>query len=248
MKKLKMLIFIPTYNECDNVEKMCNEINTLDLGCDMLFVDDNSPDGTGEILERLANKYSNIIVKHRQGKQGIGSAHKVGISYAYANGYDLLITMDSDFTHNPKDLPLLLAVNNGYDVTIGSRFIKKNSLPGWNLFRKSLTHFGHFLTKYLLGVTQDASTAFRIYNLRNISSDVFQKVTSNSYPFFFESLFLLKTNGYKFNEIPIVLSARTYGHSKMNFKEAFYGGLFLLWLAIVENLNLRRFKLERKCR
>lgn len=246
MKDPKMLIFIPTYNESDNVEKMCNEINALDLGCDILFIDDNSPDGTGKILERLAEKYDNVMVKHRQGKQGIGSAHLMGIAHAYAYNYEILITMDSDFTHNPKDLPLLLKASSGYDVTIGSRYIERDSLPGWSLFRKSLTYFGHFLTRYLLGIKQDASTAFRVYNLKNISPDVFKRVKSNSYSFFFESLFFLKNKGYKFNEIPIVLSARTYGHSKMNYREALRSGLFLLKLAIKKNLNFGYFKREHK--
>lgn len=246
MNNPKTLVFIPTYNEHENVQKLCQEIHALNQGYDILFMDDNSPDGTGEILDQLAQKYSNVKVKHRAGKQGIGSAHVAGILYAYEQDYDFLITMDSDFTHNPADLPSLLTARNNNDLIIGSRYIQENSLPGWSLFRRSITYFAHFLTKNLLGIEQDASNGLRLYNLKTISPALFKQVNSNSYSFFFESLFVLKNNGYRLAEIPIILPARTYGHSKKDFKETFRSGIFLLKLAIEKFSNPGRFQLGRK--
>ncbi len=245
MNSPKMLVFIPTYNERENVEKICTGINDLNLGCDILFIDDNSPDGTGQVLDELAKKYPHVTVKHRQGKQGIGSAHQAGIAHAYQHNYDFLLTMDSDFSHNPADLPKLIAARGNFDVTIGSRYIEANSLPGWSLFRRCMTYFGHFLTHYLLGIKQDASNALRIYNLKKISFETFQLVNSISYSFFFESLFILKNTGHTLGEVPIVLPARTYGHSKLNFREAFRSGMFLLKLAIEKIANPGRFQQGR---
>src|SRR5271157_2020858 len=114
MAKQKALVFIPTYNEKENVEKMYREIVNLGLELDILFLDDNSPDGTGEILDRLAREIPNVSVIHRSDKLGIGSAHQVGIKWAYKNNYSLLITMDCDFTHPPDYIPVI--IDNSHDV------------------------------------------------------------------------------------------------------------------------------------
>ena len=242
----KILVFIPTYNECQNVERIYKEIEDLDIDCHVLFIDDNSPDGTGVILDKMAKINKNLVIQHRSGKEGIGSAHLCGISYAYEHGYDLLITMDADFTHNPVDIPKLLTAIKVHDVVVGSRFVEKNSLPGWSFSRLMLTHFGHFLTRYLLGIQQDASGAFRVYNLQNIPQDIFKKINSKSYSFFFESLLLLKMNGCLLNQIPITLFARTYGHSKLNFKEALQSGIFLIKLSARKLINQSDFQVEKK--
>jgi len=220
MPKSEILIFIPTYNEMDNVEAMCAQIQNLALDADLLFIDDHSSDGTGGCLDSLAGKYSNVTVHHRPGKLGIGSAHQEGITYAYQQGYSILVTMDCDFTHMPADIPRLLEASRNQDVTLGSRYINPHSLPGWNLYRRSITHLGHFLTRHLLDLPYDASGAFRLYRLSRIPHAVFKLVSSTSYAFFFESLFVLKENGSAIKEIPIVLPARTYGNSKMSYRDA----------------------------
>lgn len=241
----KILVCIPTYNERENVEKISQQLYKLNINFDVLFIDDNSPDGTGDVLDRLEKNYKNLKVIHRKGKEGIGTAHSCGITYAYENDYDLLITMDSDFTHNPDDISKLLIKIKDADIVVGSRFVKKNSLPGWSRFRLILTHFGHFLTKFLLGVKEDATGAFRIYNLRNIPQEIFKRVESKSYSFFFESLFYLNMNGYTIDETPITLAARTYGHSKLNFKEVIRNGLFLIKLSLRKLIQPAAFRIDK---
>lgn len=243
MNPTRTLVFIPTFNERENVERMARELAAQDL--DILFLDDASPDGTGRVLDTLAGEIPRMSVIHRTGKQGIGSAHQVGIAHAYDHGYDVLVTMDCDFTHDPRDIPRLLAALPGNDVVVGSRYMEQGSLPGWNLARRCLTLFGHTLTRRLLSMPQDASGAFRVYDLRRVRRGIFGLVTSTSYPFFFESLFALLQNRMRIKEIPIVLPARTYGHSKLTFREAVRGGGFLLALWLESLAHPERYCLGR---
>ncbi len=215
-----LLIFIPTYNEKENVKLMIKELTSLPFSFDMLFIDDNSPDGTGKILEALKAEYKNLSVIHRAGKLGIGSAHKTGIDYAFKNGYDYLLTMDCDFSHSPSDIGKFLQ-HKDFDLVIGTRYSSKESLKEWNFYRKFLTNLGHFLTKKLLMMSFDATGAFRLYNLKKIRPEDFYNVKSEGYSFFFESLFFLNLKGYSIKEIPIILPKRTYGSSKMSIIEIF---------------------------
>ena len=219
----RILVFIPTYNERENVEAMCAELQKLALDADVFFIDDGSPDGTGALLDQIAARLSRMSVRHRNGKAGIGSAHLAAIEYAYDQGYSTLITMDCDFSHSPLDIPRLVAAaeKQGAEVVVGSRYLEPGSLPGWNVARRLLTRLGHVMTTSLLGLPEDASGAFRLYRLDRIPRELFSKVQSKSYSFFFESLFVLSRNGLRIAEVPIVLPARTYGHSKMTLTEAF---------------------------
>lgn len=240
-----LLIFIATYNEAENVEPMCHALLALGLDADLLFCDDHSPDGSGAILDRLAAANSRIQVLHRPGKQGIGSAHQVGIAYAYAHGYEQLITLDCDFTHSPADLPRLIEAAHGAAVTLGSRWQRPGSLPGWSWFRRVMTGGGRLLTRCVLGLPHDATGALRLYNLRKIPSGLFELVQSQSYGFFAESLFVLEQNGFTIHEIPIVLPARTYGHSKMTLGEAGRTARLLLQLRWEHWWQPARFHLQR---
>ncbi len=242
MKHHKMLIAIPTYNERENGEKMCREILCISLPADLLFVDDNSPDGTGEIFDRLAAENPLVTAVHRAGKLGIGSAHLSIIGYAYDNDYETLVTMDCDFTHSPSDIPRLLAKHDGHDLTLGSRYLEPGSLPGWNVMRRFLTATGHFLTSSLLGLRFDATGAFRVYQLTTIPREVFDLVLAPGYAFFFESLFVIHVNGFKINELAIVLPARTYGHSKMSLKEAGRSARQVISLAVASKVNPGQFQ------
>jgi dolichol-phosphate mannosyltransferase len=128
----RTLIFIPTYNERENVEPMVAQLLALGLDADLLFLDDDSPDGTGQVLDALAARHARLLVIHRAGKRGIGSAHLDGIAWAYDHGYDLLATLDCDFTHSPADLARLLEAVGDHDIAVGSRYLQEGSLPGWN--------------------------------------------------------------------------------------------------------------------
>ncbi len=214
------LVLVPTLNESGNVERLCREVLALGSDVHLLFVDDNSTDGTGEILDRLAAEFDSVEVIHRAGKLGVGSAHVAGIRWAYAHGYDRLVTMDCDFTHDPRFIPALLAsAERGADVVVGSRYLQKDSLAGWNPSRKALTHIGHLLTRTLLGMRYDATNAFRCYRLDVIPRRAFDVVVSGGYSFFFESLYVLHRNGFRIAEIPVPLPKRTYGSSKMGLRE-----------------------------
>jgi len=239
----RTLIFIPTYNERENVESMAAQILAQGLDADLLFLDDRSPDGTGEVLDSLAARDPRVRVIHRAGKLGVGSAHLHGIRWAYDHGYETLITMDCDFTHSPQDLGRMLEAACEHDVTVGSRYLRAGSLPGWNLLRRFLTRFGHFLTRHLLKFDYDATGAFRIYRLSRIPRDVFGLVTSMGYAFFFESLFLLHRNGCSIGEVPIILPARTYGHSKMSFWEPYRSLKQVCALFLASTLHPAQFRL-----
>jgi dolichol-phosphate mannosyltransferase len=233
----KTLVFIPTYNEHENVANMAQQILALGLDADLLFMDDASPDGTGGVLDELAASHPRLFVIHRAGKLGIGSAHLEGIRWAYDRQYDRLVTMDCDFTHTPADVLRLIGSLDGHDMAVGSRYMEANSLPGWNVMRRSLTGLGHVLTERLLGIQVDATGALRAYELRKIPRELFDLVTARGYAFFFESMFILVRNGVSVKEIPIVLPARTYGHSKMTLREAWRSGTQLLstWRESITN-------------
>ncbi len=235
MRRSEALVFIPTYNERENVEKICSSILGLDLDLDILFLDDNSTDGTAALLKGLVKKYSNVQVVFRVGKLGVGSAHLDGIRWAYDQGYKKLVTMDCDFTHSPSYLSDFLNYSNDYDVVVGSRYLLKDSLSDWSMLRRFLTHMGHFMTRYLLGIKYDATGAFRLYRLDQIPRRIFDMVRSKGYSFFFESLYVLQINNFRIAEFPIALPARTYGHSKMSARDIFNSVtlLFRLYIAVV---------------
>ena len=230
MLQNKTLLFIPTYNEAENVEKIFQRIQLLGLDTDILFMDDNSPDETGKIIDRIAAANKRVSRIHRKTKLGIGSAHKEGIQWAYRNRYEVLITMDCDFSHAPEYLFDFIENRNKTDIVVGSRYLKKDSLATWNIYRKSLTHLGHFLTVNFLDMPYDASGAFRLYNLKSIDKNIFSLIESNGYSFFFESLFILHLNKKSIFEIPTELPSRTYGTSKMTWKDAWKSLVLLIRL------------------
>lgn len=239
----KTLIFIPTYEERDNVRSMLAQLVRHVPYADIVFMDDNSPDGTGDLLDELARSEPRLAVIHRPGKLGVGGAHLEGIAYAFDHGYEVLVTLDCDFTHSPADIPVLIEKSAGADITIGSRYLEPESLPGWNLGRKILTNLGHVLTVHMLGIGGDATGAFRVYRLSTIRRELFDLVKARGYAFFFESLFIANVNELKVLEVPIKLPARTYGHSKMSVREIRKSVNQLLTLFIANKTNPAQFRL-----
>ena len=152
------------------------------------------------------------------------------------------MTMDCDFTHSPEDIPRMLeTAAAGADVVLASRYLQPHSLPGWNVLRRILTNIGHLLTRTFLGMTYDATGALRVYNLRKVPRAAFELVRANGYAFFFESLFVLHCNGLKIAEVPITLPARTYGHSKMSFREAARSARQVISLGVTSRTNPAQF-------
>lgn len=234
------LIFIPTYNERGNLERLVTRIRRLALKTDILILDDHSPDGTGELADELAARDSAIHVIHRSRKLGIGSAHLQALHWAYDHGYERFLTMDADFTHQPEDIPLFIGHDSKNDIVIGTRFEDPASLKDWDVLRRMATYLAHFLTIQLLKMPYDASGAFRLYRLDRIPREAFGLVKARGYDFFFESLLVLFMNGFTIYEVPIFLPARACGHSKMAVQDAVRG----LWrlFSIFYDLKINRHR------
>lgn len=226
-----LLIFIPTFKERENVRLIVEGLR-YNLGpVPILFCDDNSPDGTYEVIQELAEQDGHITAIRRSGKLGIGSAHKDGIREAARRGYRRLLTMDCDLTHQPSDCARFIKCERG-DVVIGSRFVDPESLADWNIVRKCLTKAGHMATKWLLRLPYDATGALRLYRLDRIGDAWLNQVASDGYAFFFESLMVLHARGAVVEELPIRLPKRTYGNSKMTIREVIRSISMLLRLAV----------------
>ncbi|MFN8606448.1 MAG: glycosyltransferase [Vulcanimicrobiota bacterium] len=214
-----VLVAIPTYNEKSNIFPLLERFKGVPGDLHILYMDDNSPDGTAEEVERAQQEWPNLLLMRRPGKLGLGTAHMDAIQYAYEKGYRRLATLDADLTHDPQVLPKLLALSRDSEIVVGSRHLLKNSLPGWNLYRRFMTHLGHWLTRFFLKMPYDATGALRVYNLETIPRSLFELVRSNGYSFFYESLFILWNNGCRVAEVPVELPSRTYGSSKMTMDQ-----------------------------
>jgi len=241
-----ILIIVPTYNERENVEIIARRIRTTIPEAQLLFIDDNSPDGTGAILEAFANQDQKIAVIHRPGKLGVGSAHLEGLRYAYKAGMSIVITLDADLTHSPENIHGMIEALENADVATASRFHHDGGLDGWNFTRKVMTHAGHTLTRVLLGLPYDASSAFRAYRLTTIPQGCFDLVRTSGYSFFYESLKILSMNEISIIDVPVVLPARTYGHSKMKPKDIRQSVFFLLRLSLETKFRRQCFIVEHQ--
>tara|TARA_B100001057_G_scaffold498477_1_gene605577 strand:- start:1312 stop:2031 length:720 start_codon:yes stop_codon:yes gene_type:complete len=231
--KNNILVFIPTYNEKNNITKLVDKIFEINnFKCDVLVIDDGSPDDTYNIAKEKYKSFKNVVIKNRYKKKGIGSAHHEAILYAKEKGYEILLTMDSDFTHDPKDIPTFLKFKNEFDIVVGNRFVLKNSLEDWDFHRKFMTIGGHLLTKIFLGIPYDATGFFRLYKLDNISYNELNKIKSINYDFSFESLSIFHYSKYKIKEVPIILPKRTYGNSKMTLKHMINSIIKIFYLSV----------------
>ncbi len=214
----KILVIIPTYNEAENLPKLVREIVQENLPLDLLVIDDHSPDGTGQIAERLKPE-APVTVLHRSGKLGIGSAHKEGFRYAIRNGYPWAITMDADFAHSPHYLKHLLEASQFAEVVVGSRYIPGGGLAGWSWPRRILTHTAHGLTTALLGIPYDCTGGFRIYSVSLLKEIYLDEIQAEGYAFLIELLFHIRRKGHTVGQIPIVISTRHQGKSKISRSE-----------------------------
>ena len=244
--RARTLLFIPTYNESGNVGPILAEILAQKLELDVLFLDDNSPDGTGAVLDGLAAANPAVSVIHREGKQGIGTAHQAGIKWAYEKHYSTLITMDCDFTHPPRYLADFLKAAADCEVVVGSRYLEPEGLEDWDIFRYCLTNLGHFVTHNVLKLDYDATNAYRLYNLERVPRELFALVKSTGYSFFFESLFILHVNAMRIVEIPVSLQMRTRGQSKMTVNDAWRSARTVVGLAATWWREPSRFLLPKR--
>jgi len=209
-------ICLPTYNERENLEAMLRALAPLDVN--VLVVDDNSPDGTGEIADRLAAELGFVSVLHREHKEGLGPAYLAGFRRALADGADFVLEMDCDFSHNPADVPRLIdACRQGADLALGSRYIPGGGTENWGLGRRIVSWGGSFYARVLLGVrVRDLTGGFKCYRRRVLETIALDDIHSKGYAFQIEGTYRTIRKGFRVVEVPIRFVDRTEGTSKMS--------------------------------
>jgi dolichol-phosphate mannosyltransferase len=237
-----IIIIVPIFNEKKNIEVLFKKLNTINIGFDLLFIEDNSSDGSREIIKNLVKNNQNINCIFRPKKMGVGSAHKDGFIWAYKKNYKIIITMDADGTHDPKYIKFLIEELENCDIVITSRFLKKNLLKSWPLQRIFLTRARHVLISLLLSISYDASGAFRCINCERITLSDLILAKNNGYAYFWESVFILHRKKYHITEIPIHLPSREFGSSKMTVKDVFISVSYLTIVFLKKILGKYNFK------
>ena len=212
------LIVVPTYNERDNVPTVVERLLAALPGTDLLFVDDNSPDGTGVVLDELAASQPRIHVMHRAGKLGLGTAYVEGFGWGLARGYEYLFEMDADGSHDPKYLPQMLALaEDGADVVIGSRYVPGGGTANWGIGRQIISRGGGLYARTILGVdVQDLTAGFVCWRRGALEAIDLAAITSNGYSFQIEMKYRALQQGLRLVETPIVFVDRRVGQSKMS--------------------------------
>ena len=226
----KILVFTATYNEVENIEKLILGIFHFAPKADVLVIDDNSPDGTGRLLAALAEKNKKLHVIHRAGKEGLGTAHLMAMRFAVEKKYDVLITMDADFSHDPKYLPKMLNLIKEYDFVIGSRYMPGGGL-GYGFSRTLLSRSANWLARLLLSIKlTECTTSYRAFR-RDLLEKILQaRVDSSGYSFFFEMVYVVSRLTSKVTEFPIYFADRVAGESKISKHEIFRGLVTLFQL------------------
>ena len=223
------IVIIPTYNEKENIEKIIRKVRSLQGDFHVLVIDDGSPDGTAGIVKSLMREFEgSLSIIEREGKLGLGTAYLAGFRWALDHGYDYIIEMDADFSHNPDDLPRLIAAcDAGADVAVGSRYCKGVSVVNWPIGRLLMSYFASVYVRRMLGINvYDTTAGFVCYRRKVLESIDFDKVKMKGYGFQIEMKYTACKLGYKIKEVSVIFVDRTEGTSKMSssiFGEAFWG-------------------------
>ncbi|MEQ9289941.1 MAG: polyprenol monophosphomannose synthase [Cyclobacteriaceae bacterium] len=223
------LVIIPTYNEKENIADIIRSVFNLEHGFHILIIDDNSPDQTSQIVQKLQEEYPNLFLINRKNKSGLGTAYIEGFRYALKNGYSYIFEMDADFSHPPADLIKLLGAckEDGYDMAIGSRYISGVNVVNWPMGRVLMSYFASFYVQFITGLPiKDATAGFKCYTARVLKTIDLGAIKFIGYAFQIEMKFLAWKYGFKIKEIPIIFTDRTRGTSKMSpriFREAVFG-------------------------
>ncbi len=212
------VLVLPTFNECENIERFLAAVRAANPTLSVVVVDDMSPDGTGQIVERLATSDGLLSVIHRSGKKGLGAAYLAGFARALEKGYDNVLTMDADFSHDPAVIPQLIsALERPSAVAIGSRYVPGGSIVGWPLHRHVLSKYGNFYTRFVLGLTpRDCTSGFRAYRASTLSSIDLQSIKGDGYVFLTSILRRIQQQKLTITEVPITFTDRIEGQSKMS--------------------------------
>lgn len=221
---MKTIVVIPTYNERDNIVNLINDIFAQSIeSLQVIVVDDNSPDKTAELVAAAQTIYPNLYLIKRYNKLGLGSAYIAGFKKALALGADLVVEMDADYSHDPKDLPRLIeACVGGFHLAIGSRKIKDGKIVGWNWKRKLMSHGAMVISRTLLRLrAKDVTSGFRCYRREVLEKINLDTIKSSGYAFQEEMLFRTQKNKFQIKEIPVIFTDRKLGKSKLSDKDIY---------------------------
>jgi dolichol-phosphate mannosyltransferase len=231
MEEVSNIVIIPTYKERENIEAIIKAVSCLNIAFDILIIDDNSPDGTADIVKDLQKSYKNLHMMERPGKLGLGTAYLAGFKWALEKGYSYIYEMDADFSHDPNDLVKLFHAcsEGGADLAIGSRYISGVNVVNWPLSRVLMSYFASIYVRIITGMKiMDTTAGFKCYKKKVLENIRLDKIRSVGYGFQIEMKFKTWMLGYKIVEIPIIFTDRKLGASKMSggiFNEALWGVL-----------------------
>ncbi|WP_437230615.1 polyprenol monophosphomannose synthase [Planctomicrobium sp. SH661] len=229
----RILITICTYNERENLETLLPEIQKQVPHCEILVIDDNSPDGTGAYVDELSSQDPSIHVLHRPRKMGLGTATVAAFRYGIEQGFDYLVNLDADWSHPPRFIPDLLAQAPGFDVVIGSRYVSGGTVNDWGLTRQLMSLSLNVYARTMLGLrTRDNSGSFRCYRVSKLKEVDWSKTRASGYAIEEEILFRLKQKQATMVEVPISFEDRKFGETKLHWKEAVSAGWVLLQLRL----------------
>jgi dolichol-phosphate mannosyltransferase len=221
-QRVQVTVIVPTYNEQENIQPLVMQLLALPVGVRVIVVDDNSPDGTGAIADRLAAESDGRVgVVHRAGKLGLGTAYIAGFGRALAAGTDLICTMDADFSHNPRYVPDMVdKIGQGYDLVIGSRYVRGGGASGCTLPRILLSWGANAFARAMLGLhAHDTTAGFRCYRREVLAAMDLGEIKASGYSFLVEMLFRVERGGWRVGEVPIVFENRRLGTSKISQAE-----------------------------
>lgn len=239
----RVLVSLATYNEAGNIRPLIEEVHRYAPDAHILVVDDNSPDGTGRMVDELAASDARIHALHRPGKLGLGTAILAAMRYAIDHDYDYLLNMDADLSHPPRYLPALLAGMATNDVMVGSRYVPGGGTENWPLPRLILSRAVNGLVRFLFRMpVQDASGAFRCYRVSKLKAADLDRTQSRGYSFQQEVLFRVHRAGARLGEVPIIFENRREGKSKVNRQEAVRSIGMILWIGLHHFLGLEDYR------
>ena len=249
LKKIQRpLVILPTFNEVENIFQILEAIEELPVRISVLVVDDSSPDGTAEMVTNHPSFDKNIFLLKRPMKSGLGSAYREGFQWALKNGYDVCLQMDSDFSHNPNDIPRLLkAVSDGADIAIGSKYLNGISVINWPLHRLFLSILAGVYTRFLTGMSlSDPTSGFNAIHRNVLKEIVNHNINSDGYVFLIEIKYFAWKGGFSIKELPIIFTERRNGQSKLNFYIKVHSAIRVIQLGLGRIWNLKARSLYKQ--
>jgi dolichol-phosphate mannosyltransferase len=226
---VKSIIIIPTYDELNNIQKLVPELLELYEDLDILVVDDNSPDGTGDYIRELGITNQRVKLIEREGKLGLGTAYVAGYRYMLENGYDVAFQMDADYSHDPREIANFKKYLDDYDLIIGSRYIQGVNVINWPMRRLLLSYFANYYTKIITGLPlKDSTGGFKCFKRKVLEAIDLDQIKSNGYSFQIEMNYKAWIKGFKLKEVSIIFMDRVAGTSKMS-KQIVREAIFRVW-------------------